>query len=60
MTTVSFYQVTALQAFQAWADPNLALVEDEVLYPPGLDARRRTSAPGRRWTRARSTPPTWY
>ena len=37
MTTVSFYQVTALQAFQAWADPNLALVEDEVLYPPGLD-----------------------
>ena len=37
MTTVSFYQVTALQALRAWADPNLALVADEVLYPPGLD-----------------------
>lgn len=37
MTTVSFYQVTGLQALQAWFDPNLSLVADEVLYPPGLD-----------------------
>ena len=37
MTTVSFYQVTGLQALQAWLDPNLAIVADEVLYPPGLD-----------------------
>jgi PDZ domain-containing protein len=37
MTTVSFYQVTALQALQAWVDPDLSLVADEVLYPPGLD-----------------------
>ena len=37
MTTVSFYQLTGLQALKAWLDPNLAIVADEVLYPPGLD-----------------------
>jgi len=37
MTTVSFYQVTGLQALRAWLDPNLSIVADEVLYPPGLD-----------------------
>ncbi|MEO8476765.1 MAG: S16 family serine protease [Actinomycetota bacterium] len=47
MTTVSFYPVTALQALQAWIDPNKTIVADEVLYPPGVDhateARRARS-----------------
>jgi Lon-like protease len=35
MTTVSFWQVTPLQALRAWIDPNLALVQQDTLYPPG-------------------------
>ena len=35
MTTVSWYQVTALQALIAWADPAQSVVPDEDIYPPG-------------------------
>jgi PDZ domain-containing protein len=35
MTTVSWYQVTALQALFAWADPAQSVVPDEDIYPPG-------------------------
>ena len=35
MTTVSYYQVTPLQAIQAWIDPNLALVQRSALFEPG-------------------------
>jgi PDZ domain-containing protein len=36
MTTVRFQPVTALGAFLTWLDPDETLVEDDVLYPPGL------------------------
>jgi PDZ domain-containing protein len=35
MTTVSFEQVTALQALRAWLDPHVQVVAEDVLYPPG-------------------------
>ncbi len=35
MTTVSYYRVTPLLALQAWIDPNLALVNQSVLFPAG-------------------------
>jgi Lon-like protease len=35
MTTVSYYQVTPIQALAAWIDPNVALVERDVLFRPG-------------------------
>jgi PDZ domain-containing protein len=35
LTTVSWYQVTALQALIAWADPAQSVVPDEDIYPPG-------------------------
>jgi PDZ domain-containing protein len=37
MTTISFEQITAMRALAAWLDPELTIVADEVLYPPGLD-----------------------
>jgi PDZ domain-containing protein len=44
MTTTEFTQVTALGVLVAWLDPEKAVVEDEVLVPPGLtpqDEERR-------------------
>ncbi len=38
MTTVRWYQVTALLAAVAWADPHQSIVGRDVLYPPGSDA----------------------
>jgi Lon-like protease len=35
MTTVSFRQATALDAFLAWLDPHRSLVAQDVLYPSG-------------------------
>jgi Lon-like protease len=35
MTTVSWYQVTPLQALFAWIDPAQSVVPDEDIYPPG-------------------------
>jgi PDZ domain-containing protein len=35
MTTVSWYQVTALQALRAWIDSAQSVVPDEDIYPPG-------------------------
>ncbi|HEY6566316.1 MAG TPA: S16 family serine protease [Actinomycetota bacterium] len=37
MTTVSWYPLTALQAVRAWLDPNLKIVAEDVIYPPGVD-----------------------
>jgi len=37
MTTVSFYQVTPLEALRAWLDPHESIVAEDVLYPPGVD-----------------------
>jgi PDZ domain-containing protein len=36
MTTIQFTQVTALGAMVAWIDPEKAVVDEEVVYPPGL------------------------
>jgi len=36
MTTIRFTQVTALGALAAWIDPEQAVVDEEVVYPPGL------------------------
>lgn len=36
MTTVSFRKVTGLTATIAWLDPNVAVVGQDLLYPPGL------------------------
>jgi PDZ domain-containing protein len=36
MTTIQFTQVTALGAVVAWIDPEKAVVDEEVVYPPGL------------------------
>jgi PDZ domain-containing protein len=38
MTTVRWYQVTALQALVAWLDPHQAVVSRASLYGPGQDA----------------------
>lgn len=35
MTTVSWYQVTAMQAVAAWLDPHTSVVPKDTLYPPG-------------------------
>jgi PDZ domain-containing protein len=35
MTTVSYYQVTPIQAVAAWIDPNFALVKRDVLFQQG-------------------------
>ena len=35
MTTVSWYQVTTLQALRAWIDSAQSVVPDEDIYPPG-------------------------
>ena len=59
MTTVRFRAVTAVRACcVAWLDPHQAVVSQDVLYPPGRPPSRRSSGRSRRWTRARSTPPT--
>jgi Lon-like protease len=36
MTTVRFTQLTTLGAAVAWIDPEQAVVDEEVVYPPGL------------------------
>ncbi|HWL91132.1 MAG TPA: S16 family serine protease [Actinomycetota bacterium] len=36
MTTIRFTQVTALGALAAWIDPERAVVEEDIVYPPGL------------------------
>lgn len=36
MTTVSFSRVTGLTATLAWLDPDEAVVEQDILYPPGV------------------------
>jgi PDZ domain-containing protein len=36
MTTIQFTQLTALGALVAWIDPEEAVVDEEVVYPPGL------------------------
>ena len=36
MTTVRFTKVTSLGAFVAWLDPDRSVVDEDVLYPPGL------------------------
>lgn len=36
MTTIRFTQVTALGALVAWIDPEKAVVDEDVVYPPGL------------------------
>jgi PDZ domain-containing protein len=36
MTTVRWYQVTPLQAVVAWLDPDVAVLPERDLYPPGL------------------------
>lgn len=36
MTTIRFTQVTALGALFAWIDPEQVVVDEEVVYPPGL------------------------
>jgi PDZ domain-containing protein len=36
MTTIRFTQVTALGALAAWIDPEQVVVDEEVVYPPGL------------------------
>jgi PDZ domain-containing protein len=36
MTTIRFTQVTALGALAAWIDPERAVVDEELVYPPGL------------------------
>jgi Lon-like protease len=36
MTTIRFTQVTALGALIAWINPEQAVVNEEVVYPPGL------------------------
>ena len=47
MTTIRFTQVTALGALVAWIDPEEAVVDEDVVYPPGLsppeEVRRATS-----------------
>jgi Lon-like protease len=35
MTTIHYEQVTALQAVFAWIDPNLAVLDQDELFPPG-------------------------
>jgi PDZ domain-containing protein len=46
LTTVRFTQVTALGGLVAWLDPEQAVVEEDVLYPPGLteDEEERRAA----------------
>jgi PDZ domain-containing protein len=46
LTTVRFTQVTALGALVAWLDPAQAVVDEDVLYPPGLtpDEEERRAA----------------
>jgi PDZ domain-containing protein len=36
MTTIRFTQVTALGALVAWIDPEAKVVDEKVVYPPGL------------------------
>jgi Lon-like protease len=47
LTTVRFTQITPLGGLVAWLDPEQAVVDEEVLYPPGLthdeEERRATS-----------------
>jgi PDZ domain-containing protein len=47
LTTVRFRQITPLAGVVAWLDPEQSVVEEEVLYPPGLspdeEERRATS-----------------
>ena len=43
MTTVSYAQVTALQALGAWFDPVTQVVGKDVLYAPDEDAPRATA-----------------
>ncbi|MEX0989322.1 MAG: S16 family serine protease [Actinomycetota bacterium] len=38
MTTIEAEQLTAMGSLFAWIDPNLAVVDESVLYPPGLTA----------------------
>ena len=37
MTTIRWYQVTALQSLIAWIDDSKTVVEEDVIYPPGVD-----------------------
>ena len=47
LTTVRFRQITPLGGLVAWLDPEQSIVEDDVLFPPGLtpdeEERRATS-----------------
>jgi Lon-like protease len=47
LTTVRFRQITPLAGVVAWLDPEQSVVEDDVLFPPGLtpdeEERRATS-----------------
>ena len=47
LTTVRFRQITPLGGLVAWLDPEQSVVEDDVLFPPGLtpdeEERRATS-----------------
>jgi PDZ domain-containing protein len=36
LTTIRFTQVTAIGALAAWIDPEQAVVDEDVVYPPGL------------------------
>ena len=42
MTTIRFRQVTSFGALIAWLDPDRSVVEEDVLYPPGLTPDEET------------------
>ena len=42
MTTVRFSKVTSLCALVAWLDPDRSVVDEDVLYPPGLTPDEET------------------
>lgn len=37
LTTVSFERLTPVTALAAWLDPDRAIIEEELLFPPGVD-----------------------
>ena len=37
MTTVTYSQVTAIQAIFAWRDPAVRVVHEDLIFPPGVD-----------------------
>ena len=59
-TTVRFEQVTPLEAFLVWVDlVAIAHRDGACCTPPTSTSGRKRRGRSARWTRARSTPPTW-